>query len=383
MTSLGKRAVRGGTSPGAISRALAVLRAVRDTPGEATHLMVAPDADPGAVASRITAPTAGVDVILQTSGSSTGLGRLVALTGGALFSSARATLERLGGPGQWLTSLPVHHVAGLQVLTRSVVAGLDPVVWTGGQPESFRDAVRSLTPGVPHYLSLVPTQLVRLLESDPGSLSSFDAVLVGGAALPRPLALHAEAEAVRVVRTYGSTETSGGCVYDGVPLDGARVRLVDGRIQLAGPMLASGYLDRGDQPFAVDGETRWFVTSDLGEWREGRLTVLGRADDVVISGGVNVSPLHVEEVLTANLGGAWVVVGLPDSQWGERVVALTDGAFTLDDVRAATASLVPAERPRGLLAEAEIPMRGIKVDRRAARALVAAADRDGKLARRD
>lgn len=384
MTSVDKRAVQGGTTPEAVCDAIAVLRAAADHPGEVTHLMVAPDLDPAPALARLPRDTRGIDVVLATSGSTTGEGRLVGLSAAALFASAHATLKRLGGPGQWLTSLPVHHVAGLQVLARSVVAGIDPVVWTRTGSESFRDAVRALRPGVPHYLSLVPTQLVRLLESDPGSLSGFDAVLVGGAALPRPLAIHAEAEGVRVVRTYGATETSGGCVYDGLPLDGVRVRLDGGRVLLAGPTLASGYLDGGPDPFAVDGEgKRWFVTSDLGEWREGRLHISGRADDVVISGGVKVSPQRVEEALQAALGGAWVAVGIDDPEWGQLVVAVTDGEWTLGQVRAACAGLQAAERPRALLAGTEIPRRGIgKVDRRAVERLVLQADAAGRLSRR-
>lgn len=383
MAELGTRAVRGGTSPEAVGEVIALLRRLNDGGSGVTHLMTGPRADPRAVAARISGPSAGIDVVIETSGSTTGQGRLVGLTARALFSSATATLARLGGPGQWLTSLPVHHVAGLQVLTRSVVAALDPVVWEGTGPESFADAARQLRRGVPHYLSLVPTQLVRLLSSDPGALSRFSAILVGGAALPAPLATHAEAEGVRVVRTYGSSETSGGCVYDGVPLDGVSVRLFAGRIQIAGPVLASRYLDGGDQPFAYDGEgIRWFTTSDLGEWQGGRLAVLGRADDVVISGGVNVAPLRVEETLSARLGGTWVVVGLPDPVWGARVTAVTDGDATLSEVRVATAALAPAERPRALLTGAAIPLRGPgKVDRRAVAEMAEDAAASGRLER--
>ncbi len=177
----------------------------------------------------------------------------------ALLASASATHDRLGGPGRWLLALPAQHVAGVQVLVRSLVSRTEPGVLDlagGFTPAGFAAAASALG-GVRRYTALVPTQLVRLLDAaDQGDgdgvreLARFDAVLVGGAGTPPAVLERAAAAGVRVVTTYGASETSGGCVYDGVPLDGVRVRLGDGpdpsRVLLGGPTLARGY--RGGGP---------------------------------------------------------------------------------------------------------------------------------------
>lgn len=356
------RFLPGGTDPEAIAAATRACEAGLSSPTHATDgpWLVAPDrATFDALASRITRPLAGIDVSLRTSGSTDGRGRLVGLSWDALRASADATLDRLGGPGQWVTSLPTTSVAGFQVVLRGVLAGVPPVVHRPGTPW---DA--GLRAGVRHYLSLVPTQLVRELAADPGPLARFDAVLIGGAALAPEPAGRARRAGVRIVTTYGMTETCGGCVHGGAPLAGVRVRVVAGRIQLAGPMLAEAYLDAGPQPFVDGPDGRWLVTGDRGRWDGARLRVDGRADDVILSGGVNVDPHRVEAALAA-LGGEWVVVGVPDPEWGQRVVAVTTGAADLADVRAATAHLAPAERPRGVTRLAAWPMTATgKVDRR-------------------
>ncbi|WP_459706724.1 o-succinylbenzoate--CoA ligase [Actinophytocola sp. KF-1] len=262
---------------------------------------------------------AGTAVVVATSGS-TGAAKGVELSAAALTASATATHARLGGPGQWLLTLPAHHIAGVQVIVRSLLAGRTPVV-RGTQ--TFADAVAAMT-GPRRYTSLVPTQLLRLLDDPAGldALRTFDAVLLGGAATPEPLLARARAAGVAVSTTYGMSETAGGCVYDGRPLDGVRVRLADGVIHLAGPVLASGYrLDpmATAEAFA-DG---WFRTTDLGELRpDGTLAVLGRADFMINTGGVKVAPAAVEDVLTAQPGVAEAcVVDLPSEEWGQLVAA--------------------------------------------------------------
>jgi o-succinylbenzoate---CoA ligase len=260
----------------------------------------------------------GTAVVVATSGS-TGTPKGVELSTGALTASAAATHARLGGPGQWLLTLPAHHIAGVQVIVRSLLAGTRPVL-RGAQ--TFADAVASMT-GIRRYTSLVPTQLSRMLD-DPvalDALRSFDAVLLGGAATPAPLLDRARAAGVAVRTTYGMSETAGGCVYDGRPLDGMRVRVVDGVIELAGPVLASGYrLDpAGTAAAFADG---WFRTTDLGMLDDGTLSVLGRADFMINTGGVKVAPAAVEAVLAAQPGVAEVcVVDLPDEEWGQLVAA--------------------------------------------------------------
>jgi O-succinylbenzoic acid--CoA ligase len=225
------------------------------------------------------------------------------------------------------------------------------------------------------YTSLVPTQLRRFLSGEADALRAFDAILVGGAATDADLLDRARDEGARVVTTYGMTETAGGCVYDGEPLDGVRVRVTDG-IELAGPTLALGYrLDPdGTAEAFADG---WFRTRDAGEYSDGRLTVTGRLDDVVVTGGVNVAPAAVEAALRAHPAVADAVVfGRPDEEWGQRVVAAVVPAPGADPTLEALRPWV-AERlggpaaPRELHTVAVVPtLHTGKPDRRAVAALI-------------
>ena len=332
-------------------------------------------------------------VVVATSGSS-GAPKGVLLGASALLASASATHDRLGGPGRWLLALPAQHVAGVQVLVRSLVSRTEPGVLDladGFTPAGFAAAASALRGGR-RYTALVPTQLVRLLDAaDQGDgdgvreLARFDAVLVGGAGTPPAVLERAAAVGVRVVTTYGASETSGGCVYDGVPLDGVRVRLGDGpdpsRVLLGGPTLARGY--RGGDPEGAfvsgdDGE-RWWRTPDAGRLDGGRLRVLGRLDDAVLTGGVTVLPAPVEAVLLTSPGIAEAVVtGVDDPEWGRRVVAavvLAAGAVApaLADVRdLVAAELGPAAAPRQLLVLDALPLVGVgKPDRGAVARLAA------------
>nr|WP_273378002.1 AMP-binding protein [Actinopolymorpha pittospori] len=302
-----------------------------------------------------------VAVVLPTSGS-TGEPKGAMLTGTALLHSARATLDRLGGAGRWVLALPPTRVAGLQVLVRSLVAGTAPVPVAGSfTVDAFRAATARLTDSsdsegggggggdgpngeLRRYTALVPTQLVRLLDAGPeavAALASYDAVLVGGGASSTALLRRARAAGVAVMTTYGMTETCGGCVYDGRALDGVSVRIdrdgspgldegdgegsgegTIGLVRIGGEVVFAGYRLRPDLTAAglVD---RWHVTSDLGRLRpDGRLEILGRADDVVVSGGVNV-PLQAVERAVASCPGVAeaAAVGVPDTEWGSRVVA--------------------------------------------------------------
>jgi len=327
----------------------------------------------------------GVVLVLRTSGSRTGVGRPVALSAAALLAGADATHARLGGPGRWVLALPPRHIAGVQLLARSVRAAISPVVVGGPfDPGSLATALLDAPDNHPLYLSLVPTQLHRLLaagEAAIGALGRCSAVLLGGAAAPAPLLARARAAGVPVITTYGMTETSGGCVYDGVPLPGVSIVLADdGRIELGGPVVADGYLDDGRQPFRVTEGMRWFTTSDTGDIdAEGRLHVHGRADDVLVSGGVNVHPAHVERLL-AGVAEEVLVVGVPDEEWGQLVTAVVTGATTLRQLRDAVGG--GPQAPRALVRVAQIPTRGPgKPDRLAAAALAAAALADGSAER--
>lgn len=278
-------------------------------------------------------------LVVETSGS-TGEPKRVVLSRRAMRASADATLRRLGGPGQWLLNLPPTYVAGLQVLFRSVRGGTEPVV-----DDDVRGAAAAMT-GQRRYVSLVPTQLHRLLD-DPdavAALRTFSTVLVGGAAVPASLRQRAAGAGVTVVATYGMSETCGGCVYDGMPLDGVAVAVgADGRVRIGGPVLLDGYDGRPDLTAEVlaDG---WFTTADLGRLdHDGRLQVLGRVDDVIVSGGVNVpGPAVAARLREHPAVAAAEVVGVPDDEWGQRVVACVVGSLSLADAR----DWVGGEHPR-------------------------------------
>lgn len=336
-----------------------------------------PTAGPLLAAARVDEPVAeGTALLLATSGS-TGAPKVVELGADALRASAVATTTALGGPARWLLALPVAHVAGWQVLVRSVVAGTEPVVLDVSQrftPAAFATAAGRLG-HTRACTALVPTQLHRLLADPAGreALTRFAAVLVGGAATSPALLERARAAGVAVVTTYGMTETAGGCVYDGRPLDGVRVAVEDdGRVRLGGPVLARGY--RGDdsatrEAFTEDDDGRWFRTADAGRIDDGVLSVSGRIDDLVVTGGRKVAPAAIERVV-GELPDveACLVVGVPDAEWGQAVTALVVGAADAAAVRAhVTARLGATHAPRHVLHVAELPLLGIgKPDRAAA-----------------
>src|SRR5580698_1686584 len=290
-------------------------------------------------------------VIIGTSGS-TGAPKGVELSASALLHSARASLARVDArPGQrWLCCLPATHIAGIQVLVRSLVSGTEPVLADRADAETVAGS------GCAH-VSLVPVQLRRLLadqsrQSDVSTpLAGFASVLLGGAAAPQSLLDEARAAGVPVVTTYGMTETCGGCVYDGRPLDGIEVLAwgddppeppgpppggndpsvpSSGRIWIRGPVLFSRY--RGPVTGTEVVRDGWFRTGDLGQVdASGRLTVRGRADDVINTGGHKVIPGEVAAVLGTCPGVQDVaVVGQPDAEWGERVIAVVVPADRAD-----------------------------------------------------
>ncbi|MGK7223112.1 AMP-binding protein [Kocuria flava] len=350
----------------------------------------------------------GPAVVVRTSGS-TGRAKATVLSTDALAASAMATARRTGAVGQWLLALPAHHVAGLQVLVRSLYASTTPVVLDPAArftPAAFAAAAAELE-DPERFTSLVPTQLQRILEPASGvrdgdavaALRSFRAVLLGGSAAPPRLLAAAREAGVRVVTTYGMSETCGGCVYDGLPLEGVRVHLErapgevpggrpaggagPGRIWLGGGVVAEGYA--GDpgltaRHFRTAGGVRWYRTDDLGELTpEGLLRVHGRVDDVVNTGGVKVSAGLVAAALTAHPGVRQaLVLGVPDPEWGQAVGAVVEPAPGADPalLRAELAGAVraahgPAAVPRRWAWPAELPLLATgKPDRAAAARLL-------------
>ncbi len=325
-------------------------------------------------------------VVVGTSGS-TGTPKRALLSTRALTASTSATHARLGGPGQWLLTLPAHHIAGLQVLLRSLIAGTSPVFLDHKAPgfstSAFIEAAERLDPGQRHYTSLVPTQLLSLLDEPRAhaALRAFDAILVGGAALPLAMRRRADAADVAVVATYGMSETSGGCVYDGITLPCTHLAFDDEeRIYLGGATIADGYLGRPDLTEAAFGTDedgrRWFRTDDVGRLGEdSQLRVDGRVDDLIITGGLKVAPRMVEEAIALHVHGVRevVVVGAQDPHWGQAVSALIvlDPAgvvrtLAASDVRAALRGILPDYAlPQRVRTTDRIPQRGPgKPDRR-------------------
>ncbi|GAB3131927.1 o-succinylbenzoate--CoA ligase [Tsukamurella serpentis] len=352
--------------------------------GTAPALLPVPAHDPREAARLCSALAAGEPIderaalVVATSGT-TGTPKGAMLTRDNLDASAAGTHAELGGPGQWLLAMPPHHVAGVQVMLRSLASGYVPIgvdLRGGFDPASLAAGHAAMT-AERRYLSLVPTQLVKVLaDADAtAALARFDGVLIGGAACPVALRERALAAGIRMVRTYGMSETAGGCVYDGLPLPGVTIRL-DGeeqRVVIGGPTVALGYRNLPDHPaFAESGH---FRTDDAGTVTDGTLTVTGRLDEAISTGGLTVLPQVVEAVLATVPGVAEVAVfAQPDPRWGQRVAAAVvpvsgpgAPAVTVEVLRAAVESeLDRTAAPRAVYLLDELPRRGPgKVDRAA------------------
>lgn len=363
-------------------RLIPALRAALDGTGPA----VLPLADGTALAGlpdRVPLPVA---VVVRTSGTS-GEPKAVAISTRALLASAAATESALGGPGEWVLALPGHYIAGVQVIVRAIAAGSEPHPIAAGPftASAFAESVLALPPERRRYSSLVPTQLHRVVtgveEGDPtvrDAVRALDAVLIGGGRLAPELAERAIAAGVPFVRTYGASETASGCVYDGVPLAGVDVRLVSGEVQIAGPMLAEEYIGeaaRTAAAFVEETGRRWYRTGDAGQWDGVRLTVTGRLDDVIVSGGEKVSIGLVERAVQALPGlGDALVVRAADPEWGDVPVVIATQAADLTMVREAVAGLLGrAAAPRRILVVERLPLLPSgKPDRRALASLAAA-----------
>ena len=330
-----------------------ILRALSPT------AVVSPEAGGGIATRRLPhgAPVPqGTALVIVTSGS-TGAPKGVELTHAALTASTRASVRRLGCErGEaWLGCLPVAHVAGIQTILRSRALGADPILHERFDVRAIARETR------PSWVSLVPTQLGRLLDEGV-DLARVRGVLLGGAAAPPELLERARDAGVAITRSYGMTETCGGCVYDGVPLDGVEVEaLHDGRLRIRGPVLARGY--RGDDAQTArafrDG---WFLTSDLGRVVDGHVEMHGRSDDVIVTGGENVPAEQVARALRdLDAVADAAVVGRPDEEWGQIVTAVVvpdDPAAppALDELRDALGDVLgPAALPRALRIVDEIP----------------------------
>ncbi|MBZ8177653.1 o-succinylbenzoate--CoA ligase [Corynebacterium sp. 3HC-13] len=314
-----------------------------------------------------------IALVVATSGS-TGTPKGALLSPSNLVSSADATHRVLGGEGNWLLAMPAHHIAGIQVLVRSLIAGVQPLCLDLSQgfdiPEFLRSAQElcDSTPGERRYTALTPMQLLKALDSLSGieALRLFDHILIGGAELRTDVRRSAHNLGINLISTYGSSETSGGCVYDGHPLPGARLKVEAGRIFLGGPMVAHGYRNHPHhEAFAQPG---WFATSDGGVIdSSGTLHVHGRLDAVIDSGGLKLHPEVVErQILEHPKVSAACIVGVPDPRLGQRIVGAYQGEATPDEVYEHLCELPRWQIPKELRRVTQLPLTGPgKIDRQA------------------
>lgn len=352
--------------------------------------VIPPESDPVRSAAEVTQlgeVPEGAGVLLRTSGSTSGQGKIVALSWQSLEISASATHDYFGGPGVWINVLPLYHIAGFQTVFRSIFAGFTPIIGNFASFADFHKATaKSSAPR--HYLSQVPTQLARLLESAPaewgatnqfsdGSIATeftavdpttktsavanstaadsrtvnaatatpfaaaadyagIDVNLVGGASIRTDLLQRARELGIRTVTSYGMTETCGGCVYDGFPIGDVQISLsASGQISLGSQVVALGYLGDRDAPeFSTDAtRLRWHHTRDWGAITDGVLSVHGRIDDAITTGGLTIIPQLLEDAISAHFHTQCVVVGVPDSLWGEVAVAITAQPLPKNSVR--------------------------------------------------
>lgn len=270
-----------------------------------------------------------IALVLPTSGS-TGTPKGAQLTPLNLVASADATHTVLGGAGAWLLAMPAHYIAGIQVLVRSLVAGLPPVtmdVSSGFNVAAFADAadlLARLYPAERRYCSLTPMQLAKCLETLAGieACRSFTTLLIGGGPTHPQLAESCRKLQISITTTYGSSETAGGCVYDGTPLPGVEVEIISGRVVIGGDVVAAGYRNAPNDPF----QGGKFFTNDAGVFYEGKLTITGRIDNLIDSGGLKLSPELLETQIQSCPGvDTAVVVGVPDPRLGQAICAAFSG----------------------------------------------------------
>jgi len=290
-------------------------------------------------------------VAIGTSGT-TGGSKEVLLTSTALISSARASNKFIGAQSgdTWSLLLPLTHIAAVNVIVRSMELGTTPI--------DLRDFVGEFPKA--NYTAIVPTQLFRAINGDQrllNHLRSTKAVLVGGAALSEGLRNQAELAGIKVITTYGMTETCGGCVYDGTPLEGVQVEIRNEQICIKGSVLASSIpLNHG-----------WFETSDVGEFKNDHLVVIGRSDDVIITGGENLSLSAVENSLSLAFPDTqFAAFAIEDSQWGQSLQLAVVGTVSDDQITAhLEKDLGYFAKPKGIHHMTSLPLLGIgKIDRK-------------------
>ncbi|CAN2223516.1 CaiC Acyl-CoA synthetases (AMP-forming)/AMP-acid ligases II [Candidatus Nanopelagicaceae bacterium] len=313
--------------------------------------------------SSLTEVPSRISVVVSTTGSS-GTSKEVGLSASALLSSARASNKALGAEfgNSWSLLLPLTHIAGINVLVRALELGTEPIDLRNHQGEYPRA----------DFTAIVPTQLFKALNGDQQLLAHLvnaKAVLVGGAALTTDLHLQAEKAGINIVVTYGMTETSGGCVYNGLPLEGIEISITpEKRIAIKGPVLAHTYLG-AEALWDTQYKDGWFHSSDIGRIENEKLIVEGRSDDVIISGGENISLSAIESSLHAHFPHKnFAAFSVKDSKWGDALhVAIAGDGFPTEEEIAQYLGeqFGDFSKPKGFLHLPELPLIGIgKVDRK-------------------
>lgn len=334
-----------------VARLLEAFRPARlEDPSGTTRLEGAVPVDPGTA------------LVIATSGSS-GEPKGVELTHDALAASGRAVNAALGD-GRWLMCLPLTHIAGISILVRSRLSGTEPVIHDRFDLNAVATEHRA------GLISLVPTALRRLLDAG-ANLARYRAVLVGGGPAAADLLDRARALGVQILQTYGLTETCGGCVIEGYPLEGVKLAVEepDGQILVKGPVLMSKYRLKPELTSAVvkDG---WLSTADLGALDQGKLTVFGRRDDMIITGGEKVAPAEVETLIQSHpMVADAAIAGISDHRWGEVVTALVvprGDCPTVDDLKEFLSTRLPAYKiPKQVVCAENIPRNAFgKIQRR-------------------
>lgn len=332
-----------------------------------TRLAKAMDSDGPAIALAPTscqAVPSEIALVVNTTGSA-GKSKEVGLTASALRASATASHSFIGATSgdSWSLLLPLNHIAGINVLVRSLELGTTPFDLRNS-PSIGQSAYSAA-----EFTAIVPTQLYRALHGDSELLHHLQgcrAVLVGGASLSNELRSEAIARKINVIETYGSTETSGGCIYDGQPLNGVQVRIDESkRLQIKGSVIAHSYLNQ-EQPL-VD-ENGWYTTADLAHFVDEKIVIEGRSDDVFISGGENISLTSIEQTISAKFPNLEVAAfTIKDSEWGQSLCCALVGADSsiedeIQDVLSSTIGTMA--KVKRFLYLKEMPLIGIgKVDR--------------------
>jgi O-succinylbenzoic acid--CoA ligase len=302
-----------------------------------------------------------IAMVIHTSGS-TGASKEVELSASALVASAQASNKYVGAATgmSWSLLLPLTHIAGINVLVRSIELGTSPIDlrnFVGEYPDS-------------DFTAIVPTQLFRAINGDNNLLNHLKnakAVLVGGGKLALKLKKEATELGIKIIETYGMTETCGGCIYDGEPLENISYQIgADNRIMISGPSLASGYLGE-EELWSESFDGKWFTTSDIGSVGNGKVEVIGRVDDIVISGGENVSLTSIESLIKKALPEIEIAAfAIEDLEWGSAIHLAVVGHNNLEDEirNLLSSNLGSAAKPKEFHFLDRIPLTPLgKVDR--------------------